>query len=405
MKQIKNLDNVLKHLQEEGATRRTLRNQYHLTEYGAKKLTNLIADREEKLDGRGTLKFHLDREKHELDQETLEETIPVSVSNSKNLRATQRQKQSLTRSAHNYLEQLERDVKAIESPVIDWEDDYNPNPHGVDLIWHETDAHFGALTENEHGEIIYDTETATERLKERTAKFCHLAVDEGRDINTIHFLLGGDWMEGTAIYQGQGHEVDMNINEQFEKVRTEYFKVIKQLIDLAHTMDAKLQIVSAHGNHGELRAGGSNKANVDDMMARTLNDMTGIFLDENQNRVDVDVRFKHSDSTMGMTFPIRNKTGYLVHGQNFKEHVGTSSGKKDALAKIHRYNADIIFRGHFHMNKIEDVGGVPVVMTGSPKPAGQFEDSISEYGEPAGAFYVASDDCLLDTVKYLKYDV
>jgi len=406
VKIVQEFEDALKEMRDHGITRGTLRRKHHMTTYGAQKFTDLVADREKEIDGRGKKKFHTSKDPFEHPQEILNETIPTENNHSKELRVTQNQKQKLTNSARNFLEQLEKEVKELETQPIEWSEDVETSEEGIDLVWHETDAHFGALSENEYGEIIYNSDVATDRLHTRLKRFEELAstkhLEQDKEVDTIHFLLGGDWMEGTAIYNGQGHEVDMNINEQFEKVRKEYFKVIKELIDLADSLGAKLQIVSAHGNHGELRGkGASNKANMDDILAHTLHHMTGIHLDG--RTMQNEVRFKHSDSTMGITFPIRNHTGYLVHGQNMKEHVGTSSGKKDALATMQRYNADIIFRGHYHMNKVEDVSGVPVVMTGSPKPPGQFEDSISEYGHPASAFYVSTDENVLAGVKYLKY--
>ena len=213
MKIVQEFEDALEEMRDHGITRGTLRNKYHMTEYGAVKFTDLVADREEELDGRGKKKFYTDKEPFNHSQEILNETIPTENNHSKELRITQNQKQKLTNRARNFLEQLEKEVKEAETQPIEWSEDVETSEEGIDLIWHETDAHFGALSENEYGEIIYDSDVATDRLHTRLKRFEKLAttkcLEQDKEIDTIHFLLGGDWMEGTAIYHGQGHEVDM----------------------------------------------------------------------------------------------------------------------------------------------------------------------------------------------------
>lgn len=402
MKIVQEFENALKEMQSHGVTRATLRNKYHMTEYGAKKFTDLTTTREEEIDDRGKKKFHTDKDVFDYSQETLNETIPVELNHSEELRKTQGEKQSLTNTAQNYLEQLETEVKEAETPSIEWSEEAENNSNGVDIVWHETDAHFGAVVENEHGETIYDSSIAKDRFLKRYESFNNLLESYAGKVDTIHFLLGGDLVEGTGIFHGQGHEVDGYINNQFDTAREEYFKQIKALISEAQARNAKLQIITVPGNHGDVRvSSSSNKANFDDLLYNSLRHMTAIYLEDHKMRESV--RFKHSDRTTGVTFPLRNHTGYLTHGQNMKEHVGTASGKRDALAKKDRFGFDILFRGHYHMNKIEPVNGAPIVMTNSPKPGGSYEDSISAYGSPGSAFYVVSDKNVLEDVKYIKY--
>jgi len=402
MKLVQELEDAIKEMHNHGITRQILREKYHLTEYGAVKFTDIVSTRHEQLDSRGKKKFFTDKEISDYTQETLNETIPVELNHSEEMRTPQHEAQKLTNSAKSYLVSLEKQVKEADTPTIEWSEEAETSEEGVDIVWHETDAHFGAIVENEHGETIYDTSIAKDRFRKRYKEFNDLLESYAGRVDTIHFLLGGDLVEGTGIFHGQSHEVDGYINNQFDTAREEYFKQIKALISEAQARAAKLQIVTVPGNHGDVKvSSSSNKANFDDLLYNSLRHMTAIYLEDHD--MQESVRFVHSDRTTGVTFPLRNYTGYLTHGQQMKEHVGTSSGKKDALARKDKFGFDVLFRGHYHMNKVEPVNGAPIVMTNSPKPGGSFEDSIAAYGSAGGAFYVASDNDVLEAVKYIKY--
>jgi hypothetical protein len=57
-----------------------------------------------------------------------------------------------------------------------------------------------------------------------------------------------------------------------------------------------------------------------------------------------------------------------------------------------RHNYDIAYRGHYHEFKIEHVHNRPVLMSGSICPPGDFEESLSLWGEPAATIHGVSDE-------------
>jgi len=405
MKQLQHLESAYQEMQENGVTKKQLRDKYHLTEWGARKFVDLAATRSDIINGRGTKKYFADKALAEQPKDVREKQIPVTTNYSTEIRENQHDKRSRTQDARELVEHIENKVKAVETPAIEWDDDVRTH-NGQDVILHETDTHIGALVENEHGEVIFDSEKAEELFDKKLSEFKEYLTERhvmsGNNIDTIHWLLGGDIVEGTGIYSGQAHELDLYINEQLEKSSELLIKAMKTLTELADQVDAQLQIVCVPGNHGDMRVKGSNnQASFDDIIYHTLTLAMDAYLDANDD-VKGDVRVKRSDGAVGMTFPIRNFTGYLTHGENLKEHVGTSSGKRDALSLQSKYDCDVIFRGHYHMPKIEDVNGMPVVMTPSIKPGGVYEDSIQAYGEPGYVFYTADDENPVKDARYYR---
>lgn len=408
MKQLQHFKKALQQMQSDGITHKTLRNQYHMTRWGARKFTDILPTQIEEEEVNPNIPnrkiYYLNKPFADLDRETLHTQIPVTVNNTELTRETRKSKQSQTKEMNDYLARLEKTVKQVEAPEIRWVEEPETSENGVDLIFHDTDAHFGSLVENKHGETVFDSEIARKRYRLQTDKFMDYAAKKSIDhgVDTIHWLLGGDTVEGTGIYDGQAHEVDQYINEQIETATEQLTRTMKTLVKACKVLEADLQIVCIPGNHGKHRGkGSSNKANYDDLVYYNLQHATNIYL-ENPDTGTANVRFQRSDTVVEDTFPLRGGryTGYLCHGQHLKPHVGTSSGQKDALSIANQYDADIVFRGHYHMPKIEDVNGLPVVMTNSIKPGGPHEKGLQAYGEPGYAFYTVSDGDVLADVRF-----
>lgn len=404
MKQLQHFQDAIQQMHDEGITKKTLRDEYHLTEWGARKFADVLGDREEEINGRGKKRFYTDHTPSSLPKNLKSEPMPVKTNNTEIVRQPQHEKQSETNDVKEYLDGLEKMVKSVEPPEIEF-NDHETTEGGIDVIWHETDTHIGALVEDsENGEVVFNTEKAKEIMQEKRHNFKdyieHLWLDRVEDIDNIHWVLGGDIVEGTGIYGGQAHETDSYINKQIEEAGEELVTTYKFLYELASHIDAQLQIVCMPGNHGDMKiSSASNKASFDDIIYHNLHQAIGMHQDTIEDD-GVEVRVKRSDTYVGTTFPLRNMTAYVTHGQHMKDHVGTSSGQRDALSIMHEKDADVIFRGHYHMPKIEDVNGTPVVMTNSIKPGGMYEDSIQAYGNPGYAFYTASDGNPVKDVKF-----
>lgn len=398
MKQLQHFEDAITEMNENGVTLEDLRTKHHLTEWGARKFVEKLGHEEEKdpdSDVGEPAKIHYtDYTPRTLPKSLKAEPMPVKTNNTEINREAQHEKQKQTNEVKEHVIDLEKTVKEIEPGEIEWDKNKN-SANGVDIIWHETDTHLGALVEDaETGEIVFNTPRVKEIMAEKRENFAEYVHKEARDnsVDTIHWLLAGDIIEGTGIYGGQAHETDLYINKQIEEAGEELVKTFKHIHKICEDYDAQLQIVCIPGNHGDMRiSSADNKANFDDIVYHLLHQAINMFQD--MNNVDQSrVRVKRSDSYVGTTFPVRNMTGYVSHGQHMKKHVGTSSGERDALAIMNEYGADALFRGHYHMPKIEDVNGTPVIMTNSIKPGSMYEDSIKAFGNPGYSFYTAADD-------------
>ena len=411
MRQVQHLNEALQEMHNDGITRKELENRYHLTEWGSRKFVDVLPTTEEKLDRTGRpKKYTLEKAPTELDRETLHEQVPVELNNTELTREDQHDQAKKTQEARSYLERLESTVKSVEPATVEYDEEPETQTDGADLVLHDTDLHIGGLVENRHGEIVFDAHEAKHRQNSKVTDFMTYAYR--RDdrlfggVDTIHWFLGGDIVEGTGIYSGQAHELDLYINEQLELATEILTNQLKRLTDVAADLDADLQIVTVPGNHGNLKiSGASNSANFDDLVYFNLQHATDIHLESLDEEDTPNVRFKRSDNTVGVTAPLRGGryTAYLTHGQHMKQHVGTSSGQKDALSIMREYDSDIIFRGHYHMPKVEDVNGVPVVMTNSLKPAGDHEDTLQAYGDAGYAMYTVTDQEVLEDATFKTF--
>jgi len=64
-----------------------------------------------------------------------------------------------------------------------------------------------------------------------------------------------------------------------------------------------------------------------------------------------------------------------------------------------QYGFDAAWRGHYHVQKREDVSGAPVYMTNSRKPGDDYTDTLATFGETGNAIYFATDDEPVSEVK------
>ena len=329
---------------------------------------------------------------------------PVNHTEKKRISTTS--KQTISKKANEALIELEKQIKdpLSELEPITWDKTPKTSENGEDLIIHETDVHFGDTVTNKHGEKIYNSEIAEQRVRNRFKKIMEIVEQKrnnGTPINTVHLLLGGDLTTNEAIYDGQGFKVDETIKEQLkraEKVYTEVLYTLSQEFD-------HVQVVCNGGNHGEFRIkGNSDDANADDFLYDRLESTTHVA----QKRYDDmhNTQFIKSDRTDHLTFQFRGAkyTGFLTHGDNRSFHVGTSSPQSDWLAYKDHEDLDAAWRGHFHDWRIERVNGAPICMTPSQKPPGDFEEQHGVYSEPENVIYFSSDDQVISEIETFPVD-
>jgi hypothetical protein len=271
------------------------------------------------------------------------------------------------------------------------------NESHEDVVIHRTDTHFGDVLEDEFGNIVFDSEIAREReehVTERVMDLVERQEEAGVTYDTAHLLLGGDHVTGENIYANQLSEVEAGLDEQIE-LATEVF--LEQIQRLSARFPA-VQVVCQVGNHGALEASYSNGANADRFMFMMLDQAVRSSPDLNN------VTLIRNNSTMFTNFYVRgDRESYekdnqgwkfhLRHGDDSLEHIGTSSGKNRWRGWQIRHDFDQAYRGHYHEFSVDSIyDGTQVLMTGSPKPSDEFEESISEWSEPSATVHGVSDE-------------
>ena len=373
-------DSFLNKLNSAGLTYEEMMDDYGMTRWGARKLGQ-HHDVKHEVSGKEKI-FYAD----ELTDSLRNEEVPLQTdeTNAEEVtRSTSDNKQTITKKANTYLRQLEREVKNTETPETKYEEPVY-DEDGVTAIIHETDPHFSAHVKNRKGETVYDTQTAVDATHEAFGWYRTQIIDriDFNDdyLDEIVILLGGDLVEGEDIYEGQAHHVEGKLDEQIKEARRTYFENLRLLRVVFNT---SIKVVCVSGNHGDLPV--TSSSNADDIIYSQLEDMVNVSDLE-------DIKFVKSVRSDGVCFNYRGWKGYVTHGEHYRGHIGTSSPQKDWYATKDRLGFDAAWRGHYHNQKQENVGGAPVFMTNSRKPGDDYTDKISVYGVTGNAIYFATDD-------------
>lgn len=297
---------------------------------------------------------------------------------------TSGRKASVTREVKKLLAEMEyeltRDLERLE-PAIEPDGPVHTEG-GTDIIIHRTDDHFGELVMNQHGDEVFNSEIAKERVHkvfDRTMEIADARTAMGEELDAAHLLLGGDIVTGEDIYEGQGHEIDLTLQEQIEMAGNVYVEQIRRLSERFPSV----QVVCQPGNHGRLGSG--NPTNSDGILYSML--------DKVVRESDMDnVTFLQSSRSYYIDFTIRDWDAHLRHGHDSSlEHIGTSAGKQRWLTWLVDHGFDVAFRGHYHLYKEEPISGKPVHMGGSIVPQTEFEESHALSGRPVAAVHGATD--------------
>lgn len=281
-----------------------------------------------------------------------------------------------------------------------------------DVAIHVTDDHIGDELTDEYGNVQFSPEIAVERIRHRVTRTFEIIERQkaaGYNFHTVHYIMGGDIMTGSGIYNGQSWETVLNFNEQIDLAVSTHFDQIERL---AEEFEA-VQVVCQTGNHGEIRIqGSSQKANGDDIIYRMLDalvrasDYENITFIRNDHTGCTNFRMRcdrEADERRAQELgydspdelPQEERTGHaahLRHGQGAGEHIGTSAKKSDWRGWKLQHEFDIAYLGHYHIQGQDRVMDAPVLRSGSIKPPDEFEESISEWSMPMSTIHGVSDE-------------
>jgi len=207
--------------------------------------------------------------------------------------------------------------------------------------------------------------------------------------------MGGDVVTNEAIFPHQSFEIDCTVDEQIRRATATYIEQIKRLSERF----PYVKVVCQHGNHGVFE--GENQslsANADDIIYDQLELL--MMHDDDLDNVD----FVMSERPNFVNFSVRGHDAHLRHGDNMETHIGTSRPQRDWRGLVHSHGFDIAYRGHYHNLRVENVMGVPVVMTGSIMPPGDYEEKQAIFGRPVNYVHGVSDENVLEWMDYLTFE-
>lgn len=307
-------------------------------------------------------------------------------------------KQAITKKAKSHLIELEQELteRANELSLPDnsgigFEQDLSPGNESMVLF--RSDDHFGEVETDQNGEEVFNSDIAENYIRRyfnRSLTIKREREEMGVEYDEAYLILDGDHVTNETIYPGQQHNIDATLDEQMRRASEIYIEGISRLA----AAFPSVHIITQHGNHGELRMDGqSSGANADDLMFMMLE------IAVEQSDID-NVTFIQNNNTNATNFNLRNHRGYIRHGEDSLEHIGTSSGKNrwktwfidSLLSNPDRKPWDIAYRGHYHEIKIEPVAGRPVIMGGALEPSGDYENSLGiAKSRPAGIIHGVTD--------------
>lgn len=248
-----------------------------------------------------------------------------------------------------------------------------PDAGNEDMVLHITDLHIGDVVEDQLGNVIYNTEISVDVMDHITQKTLDLRNLMGNvaEFDTVHVLYGGDMITNENIYDGQAYDIESMLADQMTDAVNAMTRQIKSFSEHFETVN----VICQPGNHGKTRASGvSKQANMDLVCYR--------WVDDRLRESDYDnINFVTAEATWFRTFGLRGGKwkGFLTHGQDSLEHIGTSSGRNRWRGWLNEQDFDIGYRGHYHESKREPIQNGPMVYESpSPKPADEWTSRIGK---------------------------
>jgi hypothetical protein len=296
--------------------------------------------------------------------------------------------------AQNLSERLDTALDATEPAVS-----VTPLSEGgeEDVAIHVTDDHIGDLLEDDRGNEIFNTEIAVEKIRHRVTRTLEIIERQeaaGWNFHTVHYIMGGDIITGSGIYDGQAWEVEKNFNEQIDIATSVHFDQIKRLADKFEAV----QVICQTGNHGEIRiSGSSEKANGDDIVYRMLD--LAVRASEYDN-----ITFVRNHRTNYINFEMRGHSAHLRHGKDMKAQSETRAASDDLRGWKLMHDFDVMYAGHFHIQSMDRVMEAPLIRSGSISPTDDFEESISEWSMPMSTVHGVSDTAPKTWTYDVQYD-
>jgi len=278
-----------------------------------------------------------------------------------------------TRKANRWWERthngLVREFRALDTPDARLE----ATDGHEDWVTHVTDLHAGDRVRNDAGDVVYSTDEIPSIVDYITEQSLSLAEKHASTYDAAHLLWGGDMVTNEGIYEGQFEDLDAWLDEQHEILIDPLIRQIKAFAERFPTV----QVVCQVGNHGKNRASGtSRQANADLILYKTVRN-TVAQLREHAGLLE-NVSFEIGEARPYRNFEMRGGKlrGHLRHGQDRRPQAETSARSNEWKSTLLDHEQDVAYMGHYHISGRIPWDGPPIIVSPSPKPAGEFVEKI-----------------------------
>jgi len=267
--------------------------------------------------------------------------------------------------------ELVREFRSLETPACD----LLRTDGREDWVLHMTDLHAGDRVRTDSGEVVYSTAEIPDIVEYTTQQSIGLAEHHNAEYDAAHILWGGDFVTNEGIYEGQFENLDAWLDEQHDVL---VGPLVEQLKAFSRRFPV-VQVVCQVGNHGQHRASGtSRQANADLILYKSIRNVVA----ELRKHAGVmgNVNFVIGSAKAYRNFQMRDGLvhGHLRHGQHRRPQAETSARKKEWLTTRMDHDFDVAYMGHYHVSGRVPWGGPPIIVSPSPKPAGEFVERIGE---------------------------
>jgi transposase-like protein len=250
----------------------------------------------------------------------------TAASKEAEIRELKRNLKQLSEALGKREEWLNQVIEAARVPVtrpVYKAPDRDPNLSERSIVLPIYDIQYGQLvqpTDVPFGKGSYSSEIFDERLKTYVDRITMLLQDRARSTNftELHFVLGGDLVEGDQIYPGMPWQLQKDPVRQSLDLRVKLSAAIKQLIHVAKE-DLGVEAIALYavpGNHGKVggkRAGATPTSYSWDYLTAAL-----IIDDLREEHVDLTV----NESAGALLFETLGHTFLTIHGDELKGHAG-----------------------------------------------------------------------------------
>jgi DNA-binding CsgD family transcriptional regulator len=289
-----------------------------------------------------------------------------------------------TRKANRWWEQTHNAIQRQWKQLDPTDVSLTAKPGNEDWVTHLTDLHAGDVVRDYAGDIVYETDHIPDVVEYITEQSIALSEKHNATYDTAHLLYGGDLVTNEAIYSGQFEDLDAWLDEQAQVIQD---ALIEQILTFSEHFDT-VNVVGQIGNHGVNRANGTSKHNNADLLVYKA---LRTFITKSQQHFDrlENVRVKIGEARPYTPIRLRGGEihGQLRHGQHRKPQAETSARLKEWLSTLldtinSSWGAfDVAWMGHHHVSGRIPWNGPPILVSGSPKPGGDYVEEIGEKGQ------------------------